>query len=151
MNSATPTQTSGTSISSSKTSPGPVPSSVTPGGKEQSPQRVNSVDVVSEVSQEIEIPQEVKDAGVVHYSEKIEIPPAVSKLGVSPSGSSTPVQIPQPPKVVLPITDDQVIAGLHSDNTTAWKWLSVWCVKQLQKAHIALKIIHGKIVRVIIG
>ena len=102
-----------------------------------------------EISSEIEVPKEVERAGVMKVSETIELPPDIKKLGVTPSGSSVPVSASQTlPKIVLPISDQQVVTGLHISITSALKWLSIWCIRKLQKAHIALKVIHGKIIRV---
>ncbi|MBI2617706.1 hypothetical protein HYW55_06235 [Candidatus Gottesmanbacteria bacterium] len=126
---------------------------VHPGGKERTPQTLKPPDSVSEVSQEVELPKDVERVGVVKFSEKVEIPPDVAKLGVTQSGPATPVQTTSQASqvVVLPITDEQVISGLHAQVTSALKWLSVWCLKQLQRAHITLKVIHGKIMRVSSG
>jgi hypothetical protein len=78
----------------------------------------------------------------------VEIPPDVKKMGVIHSGVATPVVSNVTPAVVLPISDKQILSGLHSNITTAARWLAVWCIRKLQKAHVALKLIHGKIIRV---
>lgn len=103
-------------------------------------------------SVEMEMPKEVKEAGVEKVSESVDLPPDVKKMGVTHSGAaSVTVSGAQAAalQVVLPITDQQVVTGLReNDVTNAFHWLAVWCVKKLQKAHVALKIIRGKIVRV---
>ena len=119
-------------------------------GKEQEPVAL-SQEAVQHISTEIEIPEEVKRAGVTRLSETIELPPDVRKLGVtsanvpltSPTASSTTI-----PKIVLPITDAEVVSGLHAKITSALRWLAQWCIKRLKKAHLALKSVHGKIIRV---
>ncbi len=118
-------------------------------GKELEAVEISPTETLQEVSKEPEIPKEVEKAGVMKVSETIELPPDVKKLGVVSSGASTPITTTQVlPKVVLPISDQQIIVGLHAKITSALKWLSTWCIRKLKKAHIALKVIHGKIVRI---
>lgn len=106
-------------------------------------------EAIQSVSTEVEIHPEVEKAGVTTLRDTIELPPDVKKMGVTPVGSSTPVATTTTlPRVLLPISDDQVVAGLHVHVINAFRWLAVWCIKKLKKAHIALKVIHGKIVRV---
>lgn len=129
---------------------GITPLSVATGvGKEGSPVEVNSPDTVSEITSEVEIPSEVEKAGVVSFKETIELPPDIRKLGVTQIGASVPVQnAPLLPQVDLPISDSQVVVGLHAGIGNAFRWLANWCIKKLKKAHVALKVIHGKIIRV---
>lgn len=126
-----------------------VPQSTAVGvSKEHEGVGVTSSESVVEVSHEMEIPEEVEKAGVTKFKDTIELPPDVKKLGVIPSGSSIPVASTTVlPQVVLPISDQKVVEGLHSSITSAFKWLSIWCLKKLKKAHVALKVIHGKITR----
>lgn len=105
-------------------------------------------EAVSEMTTEVEISPEVEKAGVTAYKETIELPPDIKKLGIAPTGSATPVVTTVVPPVVLPISDDKVVAGLHARLLSSLRWLAVWCIKKLKKAHIILKIIHGKIIRV---
>lgn len=101
------------------------------------------------VSTEIEMPKEVEQTGVTMLHDTIELPPDVKKLGVSAAGSAMPVAATTTlPPVVLPISDDQVVAGLHQQVTNALRWLSEWCIMRLKKAHVALKIVHGNITRI---
>lgn len=155
MNSAAPTLPQSNQSNSQQSQPLPpsaVSQTATIGGKEQSPHTITNSERVSEISEEIVLPKEVEQSGVVKFSDRIELPPDVKKLGVTQSGPSVPVlQTSPPPQVILPISDDQVVQGLHAQVTAAIKWLAVWCIKRLQKAHIALKVIHGKIVRVSTG
>ncbi|OGG32108.1 hypothetical protein A3I80_05110 [Candidatus Gottesmanbacteria bacterium RIFCSPLOWO2_02_FULL_40_10] len=74
------------------------------------------------------------------------MPPDVKKLGVSVSNAQSPVFTAA--QVSLPITDDKILEGLKAPLSSAFKWLAVWCIKKLQKAHLVLKSIHGKIIRV---
>ena len=114
--------------------------------KEQEASAVIPSEALSEVSSEIEMAQEVEQAGVKKIGETIELPPDVKKLGVTPSVPA--VTSTALPSVVLPISDQKVIQGLHIEMANALRWLAVWCIKRLKKAHIALKAVHGKIIRV---
>lgn len=117
-------------------------------GKEHEPVGT-SEETLRETGAEIEIPQEVEAAGVQKISETIELPPDVKKLGVVSSGASLPVsQTTSIPSVSLPISDQKVLAGLHTSLANAFYWLAVWCKKRLKRAHIALKVIGGRIIRV---
>ena len=85
------------------------------------------------------------------FSDTIELPPDVKKLGVTHTGPSvpiTPVTTTVLPSVALPISDNQVVAGLHAQVVSALRWLAEWCMRRLKKAHIALKEAHGKVMRV---
>ncbi len=118
--------------------------------KEQEVPKSLGTEVVQEVVKDAEISPEIERVGVTAVNrQSIELPPDVKKLGVTQSGSSTPVATATTvTAVVLPISDQQVVAGLHAQILSSLRWLAVWCLKKLQKAHIILKIIHGKIVRV---
>ncbi|MBI4990943.1 hypothetical protein HZB96_02500 [Candidatus Gottesmanbacteria bacterium] len=116
-------------------------------GQTPSPPAVGSL--MQEVVKDVEVSPEVERVGVTVTRESIELPPDVKKLGVTPAGSSVPVATSATiPPVVLPISDQQVVTGLHAQIISSLRWLAVWCLKKLQKAHIMLKVIHGKIIRV---
>ncbi len=117
-------------------------------GKEHEGAEVHSENIAV-VSHEATLTPEVENAGVEVIKDTIELPPDVKKLGVTPTGSSAPVVTTTTlPQIVLPISDQQVEAGLHAQILSSLRWLAVWCIKQLKKAHIALRNIHGKIIRV---
>lgn len=118
-------------------------------GKEKEAFPSSASENISSVAQEVVLSKEVEKAGVEVIKDTIELPPDVKKLGVSTVGTSAPVAVTATlPPVSLPLSDQQVILGLHAQVISSFRWLAVWCVKQLKKAHIALKNIHGKIVRV---
>lgn len=123
-------------------------SATSTGLKEQEPAATVSAETVAEISTEIEVGQEVEKAGVRRIGETIELPPDIKKLGVTHAGASVPVGSVALPGVALPISDQQVVTGLHAQVLSALRWLSVWCIKKLKKAHVALKVIHGKVMRV---
>lgn len=103
---------------------------------------------VTEISSEVPLHPEVERIGVKQFRETIELPPDVKKLGVTPA--SQPLTSPSPPlpPVPLPLSDSAVVTGLHASLLAAIRWLATWCIKKLKKAHIALKTVHGKVIRV---
>lgn len=52
-------------------------------------------------------------------------------------------------KIQLPISDEKVIEGLHKPVTTSFRWLAEFALFMLKQAHLTLKEIHGKVVRVL--
>ena len=78
--------------------------------------------------------------------ETIELPPDVKKLGVQSTASA---QFSTYQNVKLPISDDKIMAGLHAPITSSIRWLATLAIYVLRHAHLGLKVIHGKIVRVI--
>lgn len=46
---------------------------------------------------------------------------------------------PQNPKITLPLTDDQIMNGLHHKIWESIRWLSEWCIRQMQLAHQNVK------------
>lgn len=118
-------------------------------GKEQGGSKISSSEIVSEVKPEVELSIEVEKAGVEVIEGTIELPPDLKKLGVTSTGSTSSVTVPTPlPKVSLPISDQQVEVGLHAQILSSLRWLAVWCIRRLKLAHIALKKVHGQLVRV---
>lgn len=141
--------TSSSSTAKGQPIPTPIQVGSTPiGGREKEPVKTGEAETFVEAAGEAQIAPEVEKAGVIQFKETIELPPDVKKLGLGPAGASVPFTPPAIPPVVLPISDQQVVTGLQANVSSAIKWLAAWCVKKLKKAHVALKIIHGKIIRV---
>jgi hypothetical protein len=82
-------------------------------------------------------------------SEAIELPPDLRQAGVtqSPQDQTIP-PITDDQSVPLPLTDDQIGAGLRQKPASSYRWLAEWCVRQLKLIHIHLKNIHGHFVRI---
>jgi hypothetical protein len=95
--------------------------------------------------QETELPKEVSSAGVKLHPTTVPIPKKVSRMGVAPAGQNVPVQTTT--TVVLPISDDQIAAGLGQGITSSWRWLSEWCLRRFRQLHIVVKMVHGKLIR----
>lgn len=101
---------------------------------------------IKDLSREEEISTEVKEMGVTQKKENIEVPPDLQQFGVRTSGFSTTV--PYKPTLHLPITDEKIEEGLHASILSSLRWLSEWCKFQLRRLHLALKVIHGRVMRV---
>lgn len=83
---------------------------------------------------------------VTPRSETIELPPDIEKLGAQ---ATNPTQFPTYQNIKLPISDDKILSGLHAPITSSLRWLATFAQYILACAHIALKKVHGKVVRVI--
>lgn len=116
--------------------------------KERELSSIGSVSEVKEITPTMEIPREVESAGVSEVGKPTELPPDIRRFGVSHSGANTQIVIPASPNVTLPISDQQIVVGMHAKITSAFRWLATWCIRKLKKAHLTLKIVHGKILRV---
>lgn len=140
-------QPSGDSISaSSGQNQSPLPSSNSGGlHKEQEPLSIGESVVMKESVADVEVSPELERAGVVKRSETIDLPPDVKAMGVSAAGPAQPVIYTG--AVQLPLTDDQIIVGLHAQILSSLRWLAEWCVRQLKKVHTHLKTVGGKVVR----
>ncbi len=79
-------------------------------------------------------------------SDNIELDPQLKKAGLQVVDNS---KLSPFHKVQLPIPDEKIIEGLDKPYTSSWRWLSELAVYILSQAHISLKKIHGKVVRVL--
>ncbi len=113
-------------------------------GKER--ELVQEENNLRDLTKEVELPAEVKSAGVVVNKEQIEIPPDLKNLGVTPTGVQQ--SLPVTPAVTFPLTDEKIEEGLHQNIMSALRWLAQWCVYRMKKFHLTLKVIHGKVMRV---
>lgn len=89
-------------------------------------------------------PLEVKDYVEVR-KDTIEVPPDLKKIGVVSTGTT---QFPAYQSIVLPMSDEKVEAGLHAPITSSIRWFAELCLFILKQAHLTLKKIHGKIIRI---
>lgn len=88
----------------------------------------NKPDDFMDVHQEVPvIPQDVGDAGVA----------------VSPTATAT-----LEPVLKLPLEDAKIEEGLKAPTSSGLRWLAEYCVYLLKHAHLTLKKVHGKIMRV---
>lgn len=91
-------------------------------------------------------PEEEVKPFVTPRPETIELPPDLQKMGLQPA---TTTQFPSYQNIKLPLSDDKIIAGLHQPITSSIRWLATLALYLLKQAHLALKVIHGKVVRII--
>lgn len=88
-------------------------------------------------TQEIEISKEVASVGVKVQPTVVQLPQAVTQMGVTPVGQ---MGLPQAPAAALPLTETQIVLGLKQSITSSWRWLAEWCVRKLKQLH---KTIHA--------
>lgn len=96
-------------------------------------------EVVEHVA-EHEIPEYIQE-----HKDVIELSPDIQSLGVESTGvpSFTTTQ-----PVTLPLSDETIVSGLKAPYSSSLRWLSEFCVYLLKRAHMHLKNIHGRIMRV---
>jgi len=94
---------------------------------------------------EKEVEEEVR-SHIVKREETIKLPPDIKKLGLKPVPTT---QFPQYQTVKLPLSDEKIITGLHAPVTSSLRWLATLALYLLQQAHLSLKVIRGKVVRVL--
>ena len=83
---------------------------------------------------------------LIKREETIELPPDIQKLGLKPIPT---IDFPQYQNIKLPLSDDKIIVGLHAPISSSLRWLATLALYLLKKAHLSLKIIHGRVVRVL--
>lgn len=95
---------------------------------------------------EINLPKEIAEH-VKEVSQRPEIPEDIEKAGLAHTGTASPVKKATGKTVKLPLTDDEIAKGLHAHIWESIRWMAVWCARKLKKAHIAIKEVHGKLIR----
>lgn len=88
--------------------------------------------------------QNVQDYIQVH-SQIPTIPADVAAAGVQVSPSAHDVL---QPVLELPLPDDQIPQALKKPVSSGLRWIAEICLYMLRKAHLKLKTIHGKVMRV---
>ena len=93
-----------------------------------------------------EVPKEFLDKlkNVVIVVQDFPSSDQLKKIGVKNTQDMKPVMEKE---VELPISDEKIVSGEHASLTSSLRWLATFCVYILSKAHITLKVIHGKVVR----
>ena len=120
---------------------------ITPVSKPKEAEPIPTVKEKYEIKEAVEhqTEEEVKPY-VQARAETIELPPDLKKMGLQPA---TTTQFPSYQNIQLPISDDKIIAALHQPITSSIRWLATLALYLLKQVHLALRIIHGKVVRVI--
>ena len=91
-------------------------------------------------------PEEEVSQYVQPREETIKLPPDLKKMGLQPTST---IQFPSYQNIKLPISDDKIISALHQPITSSIRWLATLALYLLKQVHLALKVVHGKVVRVI--
>jgi len=78
--------------------------------------------------------------------ETIELPPDLKQFGLQPAATT---QFPAYQNIKLPISDEKVVVGLHAPVTSSLRWLATLAIYLLARVHLGLKVVHGKVVRVL--
>ncbi len=78
--------------------------------------------------------------------EEIELPDELKKHGLQAVKQN---DFPDYRNVKLPISDEKVMMGSKAPINTSMRWLAEFAKFLLWKAHITLKTIHGRVVRVV--
>lgn len=113
--------------------------------KEAEPIPRPSESLTMQESVEHEVPPEVKPF-VQPRHETIKLPPDLSKLGLQPVPSA---KFSSYKNIKLPISDEKVVEGLHQPISSSKRWLSEFAVYLLRQAHLTLRVVGGKVIRVI--
>lgn len=79
-------------------------------------------------------------------AETIELPDELKKLGLH---AATQTEFPNYQNIKLPLSDEKIIAGLHQPITSSMRWLATFFEYILKQAHLILKVVNGKIIRVV--
>lgn len=96
---------------------------------------------VKEIGKEVELPKEVVRVGVSARPTAVQLPENVQKAGVKPLGD-TPLESGK--SVSLPLTDEEVVKGLHAGISDSFRWLAEWCRRRLELFKKVLKIKHAR-------
>lgn len=113
--------------------------------KEQEPFGSTESQMIEEVPSDVELEPRLESMGLTKRSETIELPPDVSRMGVQGVGYAQPLIYSG--IVQLPLTDDQIVVGLHAQLISSLRWLAEWCIRRLKRAHIHLTNRGGRVVR----
>ncbi len=91
-------------------------------------------------------PEEEVEEFVKPRAETIQLPPDLEKMGLQAKNTTN---FPVYQDVKLPISDEKVIEYLHKPITTSARWLATLAEYLLAQAHLILKVINGKVTRVV--
>jgi len=78
--------------------------------------------------------------------DSLELPEELKKLGLH---AATATDFPDYQNLKLPLSDEKIIAGLHQPITSSVRWFATLLEYLLKQAHLVLKVVNGKVVRVI--
>lgn len=111
--------------------------------KESEPINLENVEIKEVVEFETE---EDINPFVSPRRETIELPPDLKKLGLQTTSNS---QFSSYQNIRLPLSDDKVVVGLKEPVTSSKRWLATLAEYILAKANLSLKVVKGKVIRVL--
>src|SRR3989344_4363561 len=85
--------------------------------------------VASGLSKEVEGNIEMGELPLTPTNQEANIPKEVSSAGVSVHPTTVPI----------PLTDDQIAAGLKKSVKVSIRWLAEWCVRKIKQMHNMMK------------
>ena len=79
-------------------------------------------------------------------AETIELPPDLKKMGLQAVSQS---QFSDYKNIKLPISDEKIVVGQKAPITSSIRWLAAFALYILAQAHLGLKVVHGRVIRVL--
>ncbi|MCR4276862.1 MAG: hypothetical protein NUV87_01915 [Candidatus Roizmanbacteria bacterium] len=79
-------------------------------------------------------------------AETIELPPDLKKLGLQAVSNSS---FPSYKNIKLPLSDEKIVVGQKASITSSIRWLATFALYILAQAHLGLKVVHGRVIRVL--
>lgn len=121
------------------------------GGKEGEPVSVKQeMPTQSEVKSDESEPSQETEGSVEEYiqdvDDKIELDPELKKAGLQAIDTSS---LSSFQRIQLPLSDEKIVEGRTKPLTSSWRWLAEFAYFLLRQAHMSLKKIHGKVIRVL--
>lgn len=91
-------------------------------------------------------PEEEVKPFVNPRAETIELPPDLKKLGLQTVSHSS---FPSYKNIKLPLSDEKIVVGQKAPITSSIRWLATFALYILAQAHLGLKVVHGRVIRVL--
>lgn len=91
-------------------------------------------------------PEKEVEKFVTPRAETISLPPELKNLGLQAASTT---KFPTYKNLKLPISDEKIVVGLRAPVTSSLRWLATFAAYLLAQAHLVLKTVHGRVIRVI--
>jgi hypothetical protein len=79
-------------------------------------------------------------------AETIDLPPDLKKMGLQAVSHSN---FPSYKNIKLPLSDEKIVVGQKAPITSSIRWLATFALYILAQAHLGLKVVHGRVIRVL--
>lgn len=116
-------------------------------GKETEPLTNHQETIKVQEIVEKELKDNELDRHVEIKPESVKLPSDLKKIGVQNTQASPDFSSYK--NITLPLSDEEVMAGLQEPVSTSKRWISEFAKWLLMRVHLVLKKVHGKVVRVI--